>query len=812
MPNVPNLLASALWWAQRSVPVFPLFWPVDGRCVCGDGRCTSPGKHPLTAYRGTWYTHRGLHDATIDPATIVRWWRGAPEANIGLRTGVVYDVIDIDGPGGEASYKKITTEHGVPFHVAETRTGRLSGGRHLLVPTAGVKALAGGRTSPAGIDVKGTGGYVIAPDSLHVSGNRYAWKRHLSESRDVGTVPWPEFYQLLKDAAPAKKPEPVAVPPDRPRTSLPLNGSTTAYGAKVLANAVALVRAQHEGSRWQTVATEALVTIARAVDGQCLDRGQALRELADAGRAIGLADSEVRRFDQLLDDLLAKGIRNPIAPNCDLFAGVPVLTVAPSPAVLAPAVEPVVQTPAPVDEVAEQASSQIREEVDDQAGGDDEAPKHTSWWPADLEAILTGTDDGNPKPVALARDDGQHLLYPGRVNMLIGESESGKTWIALHGVAQALSGGESVVYLDFEDSAAGVVGRLLALGVEPDRIRASLRYISPDEGYSLNAAADLTTVIADTYPSVVIVDGVNAGMGLCGLDLNSNKDVTAFGQRVLRPLARTGAAVLGIDHVTKSKEGRGSYAIGAQAKRADVNGAAFLVEVVKPFGRGMTGKLRITVSKDRPGHVRAASAGAKHAGTAVITSNSETGAVEMVIEAPKTVGAAADEAPAVWRPTALMERVSRFLEGVDGTPTVRTIVTEVPGRSEHLRAAVDALTADGYVRREAGARGALHTHLVRPFREATDGLIDARNDEKVIADTVGTRSTSKNASVSRPCPDDQGPDQDLFSVSQRVPACPDRVHSVPPDRVPTPPPFRGGTRSGTESVADLESDTRQASS
>lgn len=798
MPTIsaPNMLASAVYWSTRGVPVFPLWWPrEDGSCACGDTGCTSIGKHPLTAHQGTWYTHRGLHDATTDAATIAKWWRGAPLANIGIRTGVVYDVIDIDGPTGEKSYTQLVAEHGMPFHVCETVTGRAAGGRHLYIPVGpdgGVKALAGGRTSPPGIDVKGAGGYVIAPDSLHASGRRYGWKRHLSEARDVGTVPWPRFYQLLKDAAP--KAEAVPLPLDRPRAapSMAVAGTTTPYGAKVLSNAVALVRSQREGSRWQTVATEALVTVARAIDGQCLDRHQALGELDAAARAVGLDESEVRRLPSLLNDILAHGITNPIAPAPDLFAGAAVVPVPVMPTVVA---QPVNGTNGheKADEPNDAGPAGDDAENEQQDG---EPERRTSWWPADLEAILSGTDDGNPKPVALARDDGARLLYPGRINMLIGESESGKTWVALHAVAQALAAGESCVYLDFEDSAAGVVGRLLALGVEPERIRTSLRYISPDEGYSLPAAEDLTETIATTYPSVVIVDGINAGMGLCGLDLNSNKDVTAFGQRVLRPLARTGAAVLGIDHVTKAKEGRGNYAIGAQAKRADVNGVAIIVEVVKPFGRGMSGKLRLTVSKDRPGHVRAISIGAKFVGTAIIESDGETGLVTMYVEAPRQSAAESGEQPRpAFRPTGLMERVSRFLEPLETGASTRTIREGVHGKPTYVADALDVLVAEGYVSRRSGTRGSVLHTSTRPYRESSDAVrIAQESGDRVVPGTTGNHWEPLAPTGSRVVPESQTADQAkrlVPSGSRPVPSGSQRPVSP---LVPTPPPLGGGNQ------------------
>jgi hypothetical protein len=147
-----------------------------------------------------------------------------------------------------------------------------------------------------------------------------------------------------------------------------------------------------------------------------------------------------------------------------------------------------------------------------------------------------------------------------------------------------------------------------------------LTYIGPDEALHATATADLAETLTNTKPHLVILDGFNAAMTLLGLDLNSNTDATQFSQQLLRPLARTGACVAYVDHVPKNKDARGKGGIGAQAKRAMTTGAAIAVEIIEPFGRGMTGRLRLTVDKDRPGHVRANALNAKEAGTVVLES------------------------------------------------------------------------------------------------------------------------------------------------------------------------------------------------
>jgi len=82
---------------------------------------------------------------------------------------------------------------------------------------------------------------------------------------------------------------------------------------------------------------------------------------------------------------------------------------------------------------------------------------------------------------------------------------------------------------------------------------------------------------------------------------------------------------LTIDHVTKSKDTRGNYAIGAQAKRADIDGVAVSVAVEQPFGRGIDGALSLTVTKDRPGFVRAICPDAKTLGIVNLRSVADGG-------------------------------------------------------------------------------------------------------------------------------------------------------------------------------------------
>jgi hypothetical protein len=318
-----------------------------------------------------------------------------------------------------------------------------------------------------------------------------------------------------------------------------------------------------------------------------------------------------------------------------------------------------------------------------------------------------------PHPALLVRVDGTALIYPGKVNGLVGESESGKTWVALHCVEQLVKEGRRVTVLDFEDAASTWVARLRLLGVTDEQLQ-NLHYADPDEALGVVGQAALGQMLAGHDPELVVLDGANAAMTLLGLDLNDNGDATKFNRLILKPLTQYGAAVLTIDHVPKNADARGKGAIGAQAKRAMIDGAQFIVEVTQPFGVGQRGELKLLVDKDRAGYVRGTAGGARFAGKVIIDSTATT-STTVTIEGPH--GTEPGETP--WRPTHLMERVSKLLEDLPDGLSGREITREIKGRAEHVRTAIDALAEGGWADRgsRVGRGGGVVYTLLHPYRE-----------------------------------------------------------------------------------------------
>ncbi|MDE2320357.1 MAG: bifunctional DNA primase/polymerase, partial [candidate division NC10 bacterium] len=151
---VATMLDAALDYARRGWPVFP---------------CDSPGKTPKIK---DW-----PNQATTDPATIRQWWTRWPHANIGIPTGERsgFFVLDVDPRhGGDDTLRDLEAQHGALPATVEAQTG--GGGQHILFRCPGYPVKSGSGVLGPGLDIKGDGGYIVAPQSLHESGRHYVFE------------------------------------------------------------------------------------------------------------------------------------------------------------------------------------------------------------------------------------------------------------------------------------------------------------------------------------------------------------------------------------------------------------------------------------------------------------------------------------------------------------------------------------------------------------------------------------------------------------------------------------------------------------
>lgn len=336
-------------------------------------------------------------------------------------------------------------------------------------------------------------------------------------------------------------------------------------------------------------------------------------------------------------------------------------------------------------------------------GSAESSARRTTWAHVPLEAILNG-EHGEPMPSILARTDGRCLIYRERAHTLHAEPEALKTWLALGACAEQLAAGETVLYIDCEDSATSIVQRLRALGTDGDAMRRRFIYIRPDEPLAAEALTDFESALEST-PSLAVIDGVTEAFSRQGLNPLDNGDVASWLDLLPRRLIAAGAAVLLLDHVVKDREQRGRYAIGAQHKLAGVD-VAYSMRVLEPFAHGHDGLVAIKVEKDRPGRVREFADGGQ---VALLRARSEDGgAVTISLEPPETGNAA-------FRPTVLMERVSLAVEADPGL-SKRAIREAVRGKATAVDLALELLAAEGYV--DAQRDG--HTIRHYPVRRFSD--------------------------------------------------------------------------------------------
>lgn len=290
-PERRHLVEVALRYARHGWPVLPLHTP-DGRgCNCAPADCGSPGKHPRTA--------RGLHDASSDPDLIRGWWGRWPDANLGVVTGAPSGlvVLDIDLPDGPSSLARLQAEHGRLPATCEQTTG--SGGRQLLFAHPGEPVGNRARLLP-GIDVRGDGGYIVVPPSIHATGGRYQWMGRIPPAAP------PRWLLALLDRSRPPHRSPAIEPPDRP---LPDGSRQQRYATAAMRRELTGLAVAVEGTRNATL-NRAAFSLGQLVATGLLDGDQVAEELERVATGIGLGPTEARRT---VASGLAAGINQPRA-------------------------------------------------------------------------------------------------------------------------------------------------------------------------------------------------------------------------------------------------------------------------------------------------------------------------------------------------------------------------------------------------------------------------------------------------------------------------------------------------------------------
>ncbi len=189
-PALVAMVTAALEYRQRGLSVIPV----------------GADKHPLIEW--SLYQTELPHPDELDA-----WWDRWPAANVAVVTGAISGlvVLDADGPDGLASLKALET----PATTWLSKTGRLEGGWQQFFAHPGSRVRIGNRAAlRPGLDVRGDGGYVILPPSLHASGRRYQW---LTPPGAIALAPLPAHVLELLLAPPIV----AGAPPNGDETAIP---------------------------------------------------------------------------------------------------------------------------------------------------------------------------------------------------------------------------------------------------------------------------------------------------------------------------------------------------------------------------------------------------------------------------------------------------------------------------------------------------------------------------------------------------------------------------------------------------------------
>lgn len=206
--------------------------------------------------------------------------------------------------------------------------------------------------------------------------------------------------------------------------------------------------------------------------------------------------------------------------------------------------------------------------------------------------------NGVPDPV---RHSGG-LVYRGSLHSLDGAPDSGKSTVVYWWMLGLIRAGDVVAFLDEEAGREQFVEKMTAIGATADDLERVVYVDFPGRAWDSADMQGLLELLRPEQPALVAWDSASAFLTTAGLDEDKNRDAGRFYKTVLLRLARDlDTAVVIIDHIDKAAT-NGRYARGASAKLGLVD-VHFRLEAKRPFHRGQSGLLLLTVTKDRRGYL-----------------------------------------------------------------------------------------------------------------------------------------------------------------------------------------------------------------
>lgn len=371
-------------------------------------------------------------------------------------------------------------------------------------------------------------------------------------------------------------------------------------------------------------------------------------------------------------------------------------------------------------------------------------PPVDTWEPRDL------VDAGSiiPKPASIAG-----LYYPLERHTMFGPHSAGKTQLCAGTIAAVVKEGRNVAWVDVDGGNPGdLLERLKSYGLSIDEIREHVDYYTPDQMLSTEQRKRVKQRCIDQQTLLTIIDSAIGSMTRQELEPKDANAVEKWWLDVGDAFKGVDGAVVLIDHTGHAHDAMGRPMDSARKLQAVA--CAFALAAISPGGRGdirgknpAVGKTKITIAKDRPtfhGPRDSVLGILNVVSTQIETADPTTDSpglwtLDWNIEAPIR------QEPGKWRPTAIMEQISRWLEEHPGEHSANIVEREAAhggGGVEFRRQAINELVQADYATEREGKRGARMFSHRDPYRQDDDPLIQ----HQIQADLAGPRQEdpSKN--------------------------------------------------------------------
>ncbi len=310
--------------------------------------------------------------------------------------------------------------------------------------------------------------------------------------------------------------------------------------------------------------------------------------------------------------------------------------------------------------------------------------------------------DGIPEREYLPGGDG--WLIAGKRYLVFSPSGVGKTIGTLVVAVEVVRHGGTVAIIDVENGADEYARRLELIFEDQETAAACSERLRYYEYPALSlewGEKDWVGALADC--DLIVFDSSRHVLSALGLAEDANDDYAKFMGRMVMPLSKAGTTTIILDNTGHD----GDHPRGASAKR-DLNEVLFELSAPTPFDLEAEGRLVWRRTRQR------------FAGAIPKALEQRIGGGTYGLPVPTADGGDGDHDGQPFRPTFLMERVSRYVEFDPGCSQAK-VLKNVEGRDTFIVGALRLLIDEGYIRREPKGNSHLH-YGVTEYREAEDDL------------------------------------------------------------------------------------------